>query len=940
MMFRLRWTLRNALAHRDDEGRLRLVRFAVLVGSLLGFVIVASAYPDTAIGDDRLLAAPLVAQLESRRYSERQAAFFKLCDPQLDIDAWLEEQTKSGDGQRASLCRWLQRLRSVPGSLEERLAMMRDYQTLASGDLSIIQAYVDNRRIEVLVDLIEMLPESTREGLILYRSSDNPFDAIIDGAWRDGCEDVLPRLLNAILPKSPIRVGLNGRWKSIGMPDSWHVEEPLDIPEVAVAALERDGRIDEAIATAKRKGLIAEYEQLLLRHARWDQWLALDPTRQLVGGTASWIDLEKAILLESLGRHEEAEVYYELRRTSKAKGVTSQIQLAQLSFIVGNEAGWVEPLKTHAREELIGVLFLRNDLQQLLELEDLTALTNEAVDRWFDEAIKSGKPLTKPIRFQSLFKRLGRNDLEEHVYQRIASFVATSEREQQLRQWDGILSEWSRYSLDERRLLQLAKLADQYGETDSSSDASGLARRMQAVGDPKSVTLETIFFKNFTNIRSAAYPLYVALRVRTPKATPKSTIAMLEDINVGRLPAGWDVTELERFFRDTVRSSLSDPGQVEPMLVDMADVLDVMGRTESALELLQDFADSHAANLMVAQYASKLGRLDEGAQLGWKLVDQHPDDVNAYLSAGERLAEAHRFDDWMRLQRRTLSRLDTWELVERYFQTARRRERLETQPEILFTLELLGRNHPSTWYEIWFGDAYSKYGARILTDWYHRTIAKHPERIDALASMSRLHCLSELRSLADEQSPDAGGMGGSARWELDWAMWSMQYERCIAAGFWQAVKDGDRELADRLIRTAYRLYPEQINTLIDAVGLVRDRFGDAVLREWFDVYYRPMSDQLERFPDDTLTANNTAWLAAKCGFELDRALVLAQHVVDQNPIDTYLDTLAEIEFVRGNVDRAIEVSERCRAMQPRDSHHRQQIERFRAHAKNAVTGPE
>jgi hypothetical protein len=42
-----------------------------------------------------------------------------------------------------------------------------------------------------------------------------------------------------------------------------------------------------------------------------------------------------------------------------------------------------------------------------------------------------------------------------------------------------------------------------------------------------------------------------------------------------------------------------------------------------------------------------------------------------------------------------------------------------------------------------------------------------------------------------------------------------------------------------------------------------------------------------------------------------------------------LDTLAEVEFVRGNIERAIELSERCRSMQPRDVHHPRQLVRFR-----------
>jgi tetratricopeptide (TPR) repeat protein len=650
---------------------------------------------------------------------------------------------------------------------------------------------------------------------------------------------------------------------------------------------------------------------------------------QMARGAAAWSDIQKAILLESLGRSEEADVYYALRKGSKAKGTSHQIQLAQLALITGDEAAWLEQLETHAKEEWVGVMFLRNELQRLLDSEGLSTLTLEEVDRWFDESTQSGKPLTKTIRFQSLFKRLGRKDLEAKVQQRIESYVAASDSEQRLRLWDGILGEWSRYGLEERRLDCLALLCQAMEGDKSGGDIRSSRRGPAKVGEPKTVTLDSLFFKAFPNFRSAAYPVYESLVARLPDANPATRLSVVEDLHAGRLPSGWTGGELEMFFRDTIRRWLSDPGQLEPMLVDMADALDVMGMTDSALELLRDFSDSHAANLQIAMYVAKLGRIDEAAQLSLNLVNRHPDDVNAYLLATQRLAEAKQFDDWLALQRRTLSQLNAWELVERYFQTARRSQRLEPQPEILFLLELLCEHQPSTWYEIWFGDAYTQYGSRILTDWYHRSVATHPERIGKLANLARRQCLDEIRSLGDNDVPNPGGVGVAARWEVDWPLWCMQYERCIAAGFWQSVQQGDKETAERLLHTARRMYPEQINTLIDASDLIRGQFGEDVLRQWFDIYYQPMKRHLESFPTDTLTANNAAWLAAKCGFEIEQAWALASGVVAQSPTDTYLDTLAEVEFVRGNVARALEISERCRSMQPRDSHHGRQIARFK-----------
>jgi len=62
---------------------------------------------------------------------------------------------------------------------------------------------------------------------------------------------------------------------------------------------------------------------------------------------------------------------------------------------------------------------------------------------------------------------------------------------------------------------------------------------------------------------------------------------------------------------------------------------------------------------------------------------------------------------------------------------------------------------------------------------------------------------------------------------------------------------------------------------------------------------------------------------------LETAHRLASQVVEASPTDTYMDTLAEVEFIRGNATRAIEISEKCRVMKPRDLHHLKQVERFR-----------
>lgn len=933
--------LAGGISLRLETQRLLTTPIRKWVGLAGSTAILVSVIAVGSCADEREVARSLVQQLDDPRFSERKEAFLRLCDPRWDIDGWLEEQSKGSDPNRAALVQWIRRLRRISGSMDDRLKMMADYQSLNEGDLSVVSKYIDDRKIESLVDLIEQLPASARENFLRYPSGDNHFDQVISAAWRDGNENVIPRLLNAILPKHPIRVGLNARWREIGMPPEWRVDIPAGIPEIEVFALERDGKLDAALATAKRYGLNEEYEKLLLRGQRWDAWMNLDPTRK---GTAStgWEEVQRVLLLEYLGRHEEATVYYDLRKSDKTKTKSFyNQQKALMALIVGDQTAFEHMVKSEAPSAWVDFLFLQNDLKRLLEAEELSELTIDATNRWFDKWARVGTPIVRPVRFQSLFQRLGLLELEENLNRRIHRHVRTDSGEQSLQEWDGILTEWSRYGLDERRLEAIALLCARREQTRPGTDLLLTQRGQQpAQEDTRAVTIETIFFKNFPNIRFAALVIYDTLRKQFPELDPATRIAIVEDLNQGRMPKGWTETDLTLLSRNMILATMNEPSVFEPMLVDLADIFATLGMTEKALELLQGQSESHAADLLITQYALKLGQIDEAARLSLQLVDRHRDDVHAHLIASQCLEDARRFDHWLNLQKRTLSRLDLWAWVEQYLQTARRTQRMETQPEILFLLETLQQHAPSTWQELWYGNAYTHYGARNQADWYHRSIAEHPERIPKLYSLAIQNAMEEIRSRSRAQAPDQGIGGTAGMADIDWSLWSLQYERVFAASFWQAVQRGDRELADRMIRSARQVYPEQINTLIDVVPLVRSQFGEATLQAWYELYAGPMRAHLEQFPNDTLVANNAAWLSAKCGLDLQRAHQLATGVVEQRPTDTYQDTLAEVEFALGNGAKAIEISERCHSIKPRDPHHLRQLERFRAGAGNTAKQPE
>jgi predicted Zn-dependent protease len=70
---------------------------------------------------------------------------------------------------------------------------------------------------------------------------------------------------------------------------------------------------------------------------------------------------------------------------------------------------------------------------------------------------------------------------------------------------------------------------------------------------------------------------------------------------------------------------------------------------------------------------------------------------------------------------------------------------------------------------------------------------------------------------------------------------------------------------------------------------------------------------------------------AKCDYKLETALNWSARAVELSPTSAvYLDTLAEIQFRMGNVTQAIESMRGCIKLDPRGSHYRANLVRFRA----------
>ncbi|MBV9124379.1 MAG: hypothetical protein JO112_13550, partial [Planctomycetes bacterium] len=85
------------------------------------------------------------------------------------------------------------------------------------------------------------------------------------------------------------------------------------------------------------------------------------------------------------------------------------------------------------------------------------------------------------------------------------------------------------------------------------------------------------------------------------------------------------------------------------------------------------------------------------------------------------------------------------------------------------------------------------------------------------------------------------------------------------------------------------------------------------------------------YPGSAWCHNSLAWLTARCRRQLDKGLEHARKAVELAPDNAgYRDTLAEVQFQRGEKDRAIESMKKCLELEPKSEYFQKQLKRFEA----------
>ncbi|HVK81801.1 MAG TPA: hypothetical protein VM915_14440 [Verrucomicrobiae bacterium] len=132
-----------------------------------------------------------------------------------------------------------------------------------------------------------------------------------------------------------------------------------------------------------------------------------------------------------------------------------------------------------------------------------------------------------------------------------------------------------------------------------------------------------------------------------------------------------------------------------------------------------------------------------------------------------------------------------------------------------------------------------------------------------------------------------------------------------------AIAAGKKDDFQRELDACLRLLPQAWEMIDDIVPKMDAAGWKAEADALFDEQYARLTALAKKHPSSPRLSNAVAWISASCHRHLDEALVQAEHTMQLAPDNpSYLDTLAEVHFARGNIDKAIETQRRVVELSP------------------------
>lgn len=847
-------------------------------------------------------------------YRLRRESFLKLCDRSVDIDGWLVKESRNPDAYRASVARWLIRLRKSNGTPAERVMLLNDLESLRQLDTSVLERYVSEGKWDAMIELVGLLDSATRRELMAETNRER----IIAKAWETENEVYVPRFLDLVLEPAE-RVYVNQWWSKLGLTQDWHVNDQSNLPSAKIALLESEGKIDEAIDLAKKKSILNQVERLLIRSNRWDSWLALDTRRIPIVGSQNLVQQRVGVMI-MLGRLEEAQKAFidESEKRSNPKLASGDALLARA---LGDDTSYELYLKSLPEYEEFAVRRSAQQTRQAFAAIGLEDLSPDSVSQWIeyerftsvrpsldsepaDPAAEAIRNLTEVSDF--LFQ-LGLIEQGNLVQKRICDELMQKEQMEGFAAWAPFLSRMATLNDREKAIRLWTEFLVRSSSGPQPAYEPVLVKEDSETADAFQVlyplapaairglfeSLEPEGSKNREGSNDAVGSAAGELAIQ-------EKVQQLEDIYAGRLPVEWkDPQKLESLVRATLTRAQSRAEPMFELSLQLAELLDTVGETQLALETIGLNPYSKQVVLAKAKYLARLGMHGLAADVLLQEFRQDSTDVSLFLQCSEQLERAGRFSELDRVRAQALSSVEN--------------RRRDMSDQSIFTAPVR-REVQVILEQAWLRSDDPDIGWVLQSQ--YRSAAKDDDSLTKKsADLARIKTLERIKYIWPS---------GRA----DFLRLQFIFMQCMDSLIVEAIEKKDVDLADSLIRVAHRCVPTDIEFPILFVPKANKYLGSEIADRWFNLFYEPMLRHLEEFPDDHLVGNNTAWLAASCNRNLEKAKQLSEKVTATEPTSTYLDTLAEVEYRLGNVDRAIELSERCRVLEPKSQHHREQLKRF------------
>jgi hypothetical protein len=146
-----------------------------------------------------------------------------------------------------------------------------------------------------------------------------------------------------------------------------------------------------------------------------------------------------------------------------------------------------------------------------------------------------------------------------------------------------------------------------------------------------------------------------------------------------------------------------------------------------------------------------------------------------------------------------------------------------------------------------------------------------------------------------------------------------------------AILAGDKAAWQRELATCRHLLPNDASAVDELFPLLEQ----AGWKEELDALYKDQHVKLQalckQYPNSARLSNSLAWMSAVARRDLDEALAQARRTLELAPdVASYLDTLAEVHFARGEYQQAVDVQRRAVEVADDKALYEERLKRFEA----------